>query len=122
MRANTSHDPAVEPVEKLSDVGPLVEMAPAPQHRIQFLHQLLGLERHASLCQRAYLIHETPDRFLPGIRVELPRLGTTTDLVRRQPKLLAALDLVPEKLEPSHSRGIVAAQGHKKADETKDTL
>jgi hypothetical protein len=68
MRPNTPHNPAVEPVEELSDMGSLVVMSPSPQHWIQFLNQL-------------------------------PRLGTTADLARWQPKLLAALDLVPEKLE-----------------------
>ena len=65
MRPNASHDPAVEPVEELSDVGSLVVMTPAPQYRIQFLNQLRGLERHASPGERTYLIHEVSDRFLP---------------------------------------------------------
>jgi hypothetical protein len=69
MRADTPHDPAVEPVKELSDVGSLVVMAPPPQYRIQFLDQFRGLQRHAPPGKRAYLIHETPDRFLPGIRV-----------------------------------------------------
>ena len=69
MRSNASHNPAVEPVEELSDVGSLVMMSPAPQHRIQFLNQLRGPERHASAGKPTYLIHEVPDRFLPGIRI-----------------------------------------------------
>src|SRR6202521_237146 len=48
MRPNAPRDPAIEPVEELSNVGSLVVMTPSPQHRIQFLNQLLGLERHAS--------------------------------------------------------------------------
>src|SRR5471030_2740398 len=100
MRPNAPHYPAVDPVEELSNVGSLVVMAPSPQHRIQFLDQLLGLERHASAGKRAHLIHETPDRFLPRNSVQRPRLSTTADLARRQPKLLTAFDLVPEKLEP----------------------
>src|SRR5205809_3670337 len=99
LRPNAPHYPAVEPVEELSDVGSLVVMAPSPQHRIQFLNQLLGLERHASPGKRAHLIHETPDRFLPRDRVQRPRLSTTADLPRRQLKLLTAFDLVPKKLE-----------------------
>jgi hypothetical protein len=63
------HDPTVEPVEKLSDVGSLVVMAPPPQYRVQFLDQLRGRERHASLGKLAYLIHEASDRFLSGIRI-----------------------------------------------------
>src|SRR5580658_5119378 len=58
MRPNAPHDPAVEPVEELSDVGSLVVMSPSPQHWIQFLNQLLGLERHTSTGKRAHLIHE----------------------------------------------------------------
>src|SRR6266446_4765149 len=61
MRPNAPHNPAVEPVEELSDVGSLVVMAPSPQHRVQFLNQLFGLERHTSTGKRAYLIHETAD-------------------------------------------------------------
>src|SRR5712671_2075429 len=99
MRPNASHYPAVEPVEELSDVGSLVVMSPSPQHRIQFLDQLLGLERHASAGKRTHLIHEATDRFLPSDSVQRPRLSTTADLARRQPKLLTAFYLVPEKLE-----------------------
>src|SRR5260370_30684642 len=39
------------------------------------------------------------DRFLARVSVQLPRLDTTANLARWQPKLLAALDLVPKKLE-----------------------
>src|SRR5258708_23977120 len=85
MRPNAPHNPAVEPVEELSDVGSLVVMSPPPQHGIQFLNQLSGSERHAPTGKRAYLIHETPDRFLPRDRIQLPRLSTTADLARRQP-------------------------------------
>src|SRR5580704_15387240 len=99
MRPKASYDPAVEPVEELADVGSLVVMSPPAQHRIEFLNQLLGLERHASPGKRAYLIHETADRFLPRDSVQFPRLSTTANLARRQPELLAALDLVPKKLE-----------------------
>src|SRR5215813_14575871 len=99
MRPNAPYDPTVEPVEELSDVGPLVVMSPPPQHRVQFFNQLLGLERHASAGKRAHLIHESPDRFLTGKSVQRPRLGPTANLARRQPKLLATLDLVPKKLE-----------------------
>src|SRR5215472_565617 len=100
MRPNSPHNPGVESVEELSDVGALVVMAPSPQYRIEFLDQLLGLERDTSPRKRAYLIHETLDRFLARKSVQRPRLSTTADLARRQPKLLATLDLVPKKLEP----------------------
>src|ERR1700738_175428 len=43
MRPDASHNPTVEPVEELSDVGSLVVMSPSTQHRIQFLDHLLGL-------------------------------------------------------------------------------
>src|SRR6516165_225119 len=99
MRPDPAHDPTVESVEELSDVGSLVVMSPSPQYRIQFRDQLLGLQRYASLGQLAHLIHKTLDRFLSGICVQLPRPGTTADLAGWQPKPLAALDHVPQKLE-----------------------
>ena len=99
MRPNAPRDPAIEPVEELSDVGSLVVMTPPSQHRIQFLNQLPGLERNASPGKRAYLIHEMADRFLPRDSIQFPRLSTTANLARRQPELLAALDFVPKKLE-----------------------
>src|SRR5215471_9322401 len=74
-------------------------MTPPPQYQVQFRDQLLGRQRYASLGKLAHLIHEALDRFLPGIGIQLPRPGTTADLARWQPKLLAALDLVPQKLE-----------------------
>src|SRR5450631_3212635 len=39
------------------------------------------------------------DRFLTRVSVQLPRLDTTANLARWQPKLLAALDLVSKKFE-----------------------
>src|SRR5580658_3654405 len=77
-----------------NEVGSLVVMTPPPQHGVRFLDQLPGPERHASPGKRAYLIHETADRFLPRDSVQFPRLSTTANLARRQPELLAALDLV----------------------------
>src|ERR1700676_2010052 len=99
MRPNEPHDPAIEPVEELSDVGSLVVMTPPSQHRIQFLNQLPGLERNASPGKRAYLIHEMADRLLSRDSIQFPRLSTTANLAQRQPELLAALDFVPKKLE-----------------------
>jgi len=100
MRPDSLQHPTVEPVEKLSDVGALVVMAPTPQNRIQFLNQLLGRQRHPALGKLPDLIHEVSNRFLSGVGIERPRLDTTTNLARWQPKLLlTALDLVPEKLE-----------------------
>ena len=99
MRPDPVRNPTVESVEELSDVGSLVVMSPPPQYRIQFLNQLFGRQRYASLGKLAHLIHEALDRFLSGICIQLSRSGTTADLARWQPKLLAALDLVPQKLE-----------------------
>jgi len=71
------HDPTIETVEKLSDVSAFIVIAPTPQNRIQFLNQLLGRQRHASLGKLAYLIHEVSDRFLTGIGVQRPRSDIT---------------------------------------------
>src|SRR4029077_558864 len=95
VRPNAPHNPAVEPVEERSDVGSLVVMTPPTQHRVEFLNQLLGLKRYASPGKRAHLIHEAADRFLPRNSIQFPRLSTTANLARWQPKLLTALDLVP---------------------------
>src|SRR5215469_15622954 len=115
MRPKSPHDPRVESVEELSDVGSLVVIAPSPQYRIEFLYQLLGVKRNTSPCKRAYLIHETPDRFLARKSIQRPRLSTTADLARRQPKLFATLDLVPKKFEPlpdMHDPRLVRVQLH----------
>jgi len=114
MRPHPAHNPTIESVEELSDVGSLVMMAPTPQYRVQFLDQLPGLQRYASLGKLAHLIHEALDRFLSGIGVQLPRPTTTADLARWQPKLLAALDLVPQKLEslPRHDPRFLRMQLH----------
>src|SRR5215471_15289525 len=96
MRPDPAHNPTVKSVEELSDVGPLVVMAPPSQYQVQFLNQLLGRQRYASLGKLAHLIHEAVDRFLSGICIQCPRPDTTADLVGWQPELpLSALDLVP---------------------------
>src|SRR5262245_34548444 len=100
MRPDSVHDPTIETAEELSDVSPLVVVAPTPQNRIQFLDQLLGRQRHAPLGKLPYLIHEVSDRFLTGIGIQRSRSDTTTYLARGQAKLLlTALDLVSQKLE-----------------------
>src|SRR5450755_4547630 len=56
-----------------------------------------------------------PDGSVTRDRVQRPRLSTTADLARRQPKLLAAFDLVPKKLESlpdMHDRRLLRMQLH----------
>src|ERR1700687_4085070 len=100
MRPDAPHQPAVKSVEELSDVSPLVVVSPTAHDGVDLFYQLRGAHRRLASRQPANLIHEASDRFLPGIRIERSRSGTTSDLARRQPQgTAAALDLVPEKLE-----------------------
>jgi len=72
MRPNAPHDPAVEPVEERSDVGPLVVVDPTPQDRIELIDQLLGRYGHAPLGKLTHLIHKTLDRSASGRRTTPP--------------------------------------------------
>jgi hypothetical protein len=100
MRPDPSHDPAIEAVEELSNVGAFVILAPAPQEWIKFRNQLLGLQRYPPFGSLPYLIHETTNRLLLGVRIQRTLSGLTTNLARRQMKLLLpALDFVAEELE-----------------------
>src|SRR6266568_481216 len=100
VRPDSSHQPAVESVEELSDVGPLVVMAPTTHNGVRLFYQLLSGHRSVAPREPANLILEVADRFLPRVRIQRSRLGTSLDLARRQPHGPAAsLDLVPEELE-----------------------
>src|SRR6187401_1140391 len=99
MRPDAPLDPTVEFVEERSDVGTLVVVTPPSQYRIKLLDQILGLQGYASPGKLAYPILKTLDRFLPRVRVQATRLGTSDDLARRQPKLPSAPDQVPQKFE-----------------------
>src|SRR6516165_1817039 len=85
VRPDSSHQPAVESVEELSDVGPLVVVAPTTHNGVRLFYQLLSAHRSVAPREPANLILEVADRFLPGIRIQRSRLGTSSDLARRQP-------------------------------------
>ena len=99
MRPDPPHDPSVESVEELSDVGSLVILAPPPQERVELLDQLLGLPGHLPPGALSYLVHETTDRLLPRGRVQRTRTSLATDLALGQIKRLPALDLVTQEFE-----------------------
>ena len=99
MRPDASHDPSVELVEELSDVGTFVVLAPTSQERVQRFDQLLRRQRYAPLRALPHLILETPDRFLAGVGIEPTRACPAADLSRRKKKSLPALDLVAEEFE-----------------------
>ena len=100
MRPDPSYSPAVESVEEQSDVGPFVILTPAPQKRIEFRNQFLGLQRYLPFGPLPYPIHETTDRLLLGVRVQRTLSGLTTNLALGQSELpLPALDLVAKELE-----------------------
>src|SRR5262249_47433301 len=100
VRPDSPHQPAVESVEELSDMGPLVVVAPTTHNGVRLFYQLLSAHRSVAPRQPANLILEGADRFLPGVRIQRSRLGPSSDLARRQPHgPTASLDLVPEELE-----------------------
>src|SRR5438477_8163085 len=100
MRPNASPDPAVETLEELADVGAFVILAPTPQEWIKPRNQFLSSQRCRPLGAFPYLIHETTNRLLLGIRVERILSGLTTNLIAGQRKLPPpALDFVAEELE-----------------------
>src|SRR6266511_5572557 len=69
MRPNSPHQPAVELVEELSDVSPLVVVAPTTHDGVDLFYQLLSADRSVPPREPAYLIPEVTDRFLPGKRI-----------------------------------------------------
>src|SRR5258708_24559378 len=69
MRPNSPHQPAVELVEELSDVSPLVVVAPTTHDGADLFYQFLGAHRRVAPREPAYLIPEVTDRFLPGKRI-----------------------------------------------------
>jgi len=95
MSADAPHDPAVESVKKLSDVGSLVVMSPTPQYRIQCLNQLPGPQRYAPSGKRADLIHESTER---SRHDSLTRSGIEHLLVRREG--LNAIEVEPDHMPP----------------------
>src|ERR1700737_1084014 len=100
MRPDASHDPSVELVEELSDVGTFVILAPTSQERVQRFDQLLGRKGHAPLRALPHLILETPDRFPAWVGIQPARARPAADLRRRKIKFLPTLDLVTEELKP----------------------
>src|ERR1700732_746093 len=65
MRPDAPHQPTVEPVEELSDVSPLVVVAPATHDGIDLFYQFRGAYRSLPSRQPPNLIHEASDRLPP---------------------------------------------------------
>src|SRR5713226_6739772 len=100
MRPDSSPDPAVETLEELADVGAFIILTPTPQERIKPRNQFLGSQRCRPFGALPYLVNETANRLLLGIRIERILLGLTTNLAPGQIKLPPpALDFVAEELE-----------------------
>ena len=100
VRPDPPYQPSVEPVEELSDLGPLVVVAPTTHDGIDLLYQLLSGHRCATSREPTNLLLEVVDRFLSGIGIERSPSGTRLDLACRQVHGPApSLDLVPEKFE-----------------------
>ena len=66
---NSPHEPAIELVEELSDVSPLVVVAPTTHDGVDLFYQLLGAHRSVAPREPANLIPEVTDRFLPRKRI-----------------------------------------------------
>src|SRR6516225_8898594 len=116
VRPDPPHQPSVEPVEELSDLGPLVVEAPTTHDGIDLLYQLPSGHRWATSCEPTNLLLEVVDRFLSGIGIERSPPGTRLDLACRQVHGPApSLDLVPEKFEavPNvHNPRLLRVNGH----------
>src|ERR1700757_70878 len=70
VRPDPPHQPSVEPVEELSDLGPLVVVAPTTHDGIDLLYQLPSGHRCATSCEPTNLLLEVVDRFSLGIGIE----------------------------------------------------
>ena len=100
MGPDSSEDPTIETVEELSDMGSFVILAPTPQKRIKFCNQFLGLQGERPFGSLPYLIHETTDGLLLGVRVQRTLSGLTTNHALRKTHLpLPAIDFVAQELE-----------------------
>src|ERR1700756_1497204 len=84
MRPDASPDPAVESLEELADVGAFVILTPAPQERIKPRDQFLGSQRCRPFSPLPYLVLETTNGLLLGIRIERILSGLTTYLALGQ--------------------------------------
>jgi hypothetical protein len=69
VRPDAMYDPAVEPVEELSDVGALVVISPSPYYRVEVRDQFRSFQRNAPLGTLTHLIHEATDRFSLRVRI-----------------------------------------------------
>jgi len=72
VRPNSPHQPAVELVEELSDVSPLVVVAPTTHDGVDLFYQLLSAHRSVPPREPAYLIPEVTDRFPGGNAYSAP--------------------------------------------------
>ena len=100
VRPDPSPDPVVESMKEPTNVGAFVILAPTPQKWVKRRNQLPGFQRDGSFSLLPYLVHETMDRLLLGIRIQRTLTDPTTDLALGKIKgYLPALDFVAEELE-----------------------
>ncbi len=100
MRPDPSPDPAVEPMEELTNVGAFVILAPIPQEGVKPGNQFLGFQRQSPFGSLPYLVLETLDRFCFGICIQHSLSHLTTNLALGKMKLsLPTLDYVAKELE-----------------------
>src|SRR6516165_3506426 len=101
MRPDPPHQPSVEPVEELSDVGQLVVVAPTTHDGIDLLYQLLSAHGCVTPCEPTNLLLEVVDRFLSGISIKRSRrVLVLILLVGRFIGLLPRLILYPRNSKP----------------------
>ena len=100
VRPDSPHDPSVELVEELSDVGALEVVPPSAQHGVDLLDQFFGSDRCLSPGKTANLVFEVLDRLFSWKRIQRPRRDSTSDLRGRQIHCPSSpLDLETEKIE-----------------------
>jgi hypothetical protein len=99
LRPDPSHYPSVELSEELSDVGPLVIVAPTPENRIQLVYQFPRIHRRASAGKLAHLLLETENRLLARVRIQRSRRSTPTQSSVGRLPWPSPLDQIAQKLK-----------------------
>jgi len=80
MRPDSPHDPTVELIEELSDVGSFVVLTPPPHSGLSLSISSLVFRGTRRFVRLPNLVPETSDRLITRIRVERTRTCLATNL------------------------------------------